>query len=35
MEMGKILKIGKALYEATDRTKTYWFYERNPDKISR
>jgi hypothetical protein len=32
--MGEILKIGKALYEADRRTKTYWCYGRNPGKVS-
>jgi hypothetical protein len=32
--MGEILKIGKALYEVDRRTKTYWFYGRNPGKVS-
>jgi hypothetical protein len=32
--MGEILKIGKTLYEIDDQTKTYWFYGRNPDKVS-
>jgi len=32
--MGKILRIGKALYEVDDRTKTYWFSGSNPDKVS-
>jgi len=32
--MGEILKIGKALYEVDHRTKTYWFYGRNPEKVS-
>lgn len=31
--MSFILKIGKALYEVDDLTKTYWFYGRNPEKI--
>ena len=32
--MGEILKIGKALYEIDRRTKTYWYYGRNPEKVS-
>lgn len=33
--MSELLKIGKALYKADYKTKTYWFYGRNLDKISK
>jgi hypothetical protein len=33
--MTEILKIGKALYEVDYETKTYWFYGRNEEKVSK
>jgi hypothetical protein len=33
--MGEILKIGKALYEVDHRTKTYRYFGRNPEKVSK
>lgn len=33
--MGEILKSGKALYEVNHRTKTYRYFGRNPEKVSK